>query len=54
MKTDLQTVILVILTTWTLGSLAFGWLLVASEKARKERQKIKFPYEVEIEEENEN
>ena len=45
MKTEIQTVILLFVSIWTLGSLLFGWLLVASERARKERNKIKFPYE---------
>lgn len=47
MKTEPQTVILILVSIWTLGSLFFSWLLVASEKARKERNKIKYPYEVE-------
>lgn len=50
MKTDIQTIIILLVSIWTTVSLLFGWLLVASEKARKARQKIKFPYEMEEEE----
>lgn len=51
MKTDPKTVVILLVSIWTISSLLFGWLLIASEKARKQRQKIKFPYE--WEEENE-
>lgn len=50
MKTDIQTIIILLVSIWTIVSLSFGWLLLASEKARKQRNKIKFPYEVESEE----
>lgn len=45
MKTDPKTIIILFVSIWTTVSLLFGWLLIASEKARKARQKIKFPYE---------
>lgn len=39
MNTDIQTIILTIATTWTITSIALGWLLLASEKRHKARQK---------------
>lgn len=38
MKTDIQTIILTIATTWTITSIALGWLLLASERKHKKRQ----------------
>lgn len=39
MKTDIQTIIAVIIATWIITSIALGWLLLASEKRHKARQK---------------
>lgn len=39
MKTDIQTVIILLVSIWTVTSLLFGWLLIASERRHRKRQK---------------
>lgn len=53
MKTDPQTIILLVVGVWTITTTLLAWLLLRANKLHRRSQRIKFPYEVEMEE-NEN